>query len=224
MRVICWFKKMLQGFRLVFRGKRVLPPEFLNPRSPRFSDGTEEFSDRTEMTTESVVFLGDSITYLANWSKALPGIKTSNQGVGGDTSRDVLNRIAPIIRAHPQTIFLRVGINDLQNNMLPCEYEPIYKKIVEAIRIYSPKTKLYCLSICPIGKPFEKYHYDIQDRIREYNRFIAGVCKKYGVKFLSDYYLLTGADGWLRTEYYCDGLHLSPEGHKVVFRAIRLLQ
>jgi lysophospholipase L1-like esterase len=223
MNLMCWFKKTLQSIKLKFRGPRVLPPEFLHPRSPHFSDGTEAFTDITEMTTESVVFLGDSMIYFANWSKAYPDIKTSNQGIGGDTTKKVFARLAPILRAKPKSIFMRIGINDLQADMIPCEYQPIYESIVQAIRLYSPQTKLTCMTICPIGKPFESYHYEIQNRINEYNLFIACLCKKYGIGFLNNFALLAGPDGWLREEYYCDGLHLSPEGHQVVFKSISVL-
>lgn len=218
--ILCFFAKLIQKIRLLFRGDRVLPAEFLRPRSPHFSDGTETFTDRTEMDTESVVFLGDSMTYYGNWSKAFPGVNTSNQGIGGDTTDKVLARIAPIVRAHPKAIFLRIGINDLQSDKIRCEYGPTYRSIVATLRLYSPKTKLYCLAVCPIGKPFENYHYDIRERIREYNRFIAEMCKIYGAYFVNDHSLLADIDGWLRPEYYCDGLHLSPEGYKVVFKVI----
>ena len=219
--MICFFKKMLFKIILKFRGKRTLPREFILARAPRFSDGTNKFTDNQRATEDSVVFVGDSMTYYANWSKALPGIHTANLGVGGDTTEKVLARISSIVKIKPKAIFLRIGINDLQGNLIPCEYVPRYNEIVSTIRAGSPTTKLYCMSICPIGKPFEDYHYDIKRRIREYNEFITALCELYGATYVDDHYLLAGPDGWLLQQNYADALHLSPTGYMIVFRNIK---
>ena len=219
--MICFIKKLLFCIMLKFWGKRSLPVEFLFPRAPRFSDGSNTFTDNQKVTEDSVVFVGDSMTYYANWSKAFPDIKTANQGVGGDTTAKVLARIPYIANIRPKAIFLRIGINDLQEKLIPCEYGPQYKEIVTTILTISPKTKLYCMSVCPIGKPFETYHYDIKNRILEYNQFIAELCNTYGVTFVDDHYLLADPDGWLRQQNYADALHLSPEGYTIVFRNLR---
>jgi len=219
--MLCWLQEVFQWIALKFRGNRSLPAAFLFPRAPRFSDGGRAFTDKTALLPDAIVFLGDSMTYYANWSKEFPAVATSNQGIGGNTSRQVLARLAPIIKAKPKAIFLRIGINDLQNDMLQCEYAPVYKDIVAAIRSQVPGTKLFCMAVCPIGQPFAAYHIGIRERIQKYNDVIRSLSEIYGAVYIDDHVLLADGNGWLRTEYYADGLHLSPDGYRVVFEVVR---
>jgi lysophospholipase L1-like esterase len=217
----CFPKHLAYWISLVFRGQRDLPPEINLPKP--FSDGKLNDTDVRTLAPGAVVFLGDSITYLGNFSKAFPLVLTSNQGVGGNTTEDVLKRIGPILASNPSKIFLRVGINDLQAGILPCEYEKTYTQLVNAI-LTNPsanKPRLYLLPICPIGKPFDAYHKNIRARIRNYNMFIMSVASKNGLAMSWDYSDLVDSYSWLRKDLWCDGIHLSPKGYEMVFASLR---
>jgi lysophospholipase L1-like esterase len=182
-----------------------------------FSDGTNVYSDRDCPVNAKVIFIGDSITYLANWSKAFPNAQACNFGVGGDTTAKVLARLGQLGTANPEKIFLRIGINNLQDNLTPCEYIASYRELVRRLKVMFPTAKLHLLSLLPIGKEFDKLRFDIKRRILAYNQFIQGESFASNAVFIDDFRLLVGYDGWCTDKYLNDGIHPSVDGYMIIF-------
>ncbi|MGJ1271751.1 GDSL-type esterase/lipase family protein [Sphingobacterium multivorum] len=65
------------------------------------------------METESVVFLGNSITFWGNWTERLQNMTVKNRGIAGDNTYGVLERLDGILVHKPKLIFLMIGVNDL---------------------------------------------------------------------------------------------------------------
>src|SRR5215469_9607925 len=59
-----------------------------------------------------IIFLGDSITEMGDWRKALNDSTVINRGVGGDITSGVVGRLKDITDRHPSKVFILLGIND----------------------------------------------------------------------------------------------------------------
>src|SRR5690606_19998654 len=63
-----------------------------------------------------VVFIGNSITFWADWPVLLNDCDVKNRGIPGDNSFGLKERLYEITRAKPAKIFIMIGINDLGKN------------------------------------------------------------------------------------------------------------
>jgi lysophospholipase L1-like esterase len=190
-------------------------------KGPPFSNGKSTFTDRTQLEGARNVFVGDSITYLACWSEAFPNAVTANFGVAGDTTQKIFERINVLQRFNPDRIFLRTGINDLQTNMIPCEYEPIYRKLVLTLRDFCPNSKIILMSVLPVGIEFKKLRFRIAERITDYNTFIGCFAAQNGFQYVYDYAAIARhgvPNDWACDRYLNDGIHPSVIGYAEIFR------
>jgi lysophospholipase L1-like esterase len=198
-----------------------------SPKGPIFSDGTNQFTDTTDLLNAEIIFIGDSITFLANWSRAFPNKKTANFGIGGNTTQNVIDRIDQLQGANPKYIVLRIGVNDLQSNMIPCEYESIYENLIQRIKIICPNSKLVVMSILPVTEEFSKARFNIKDRIINYNNFIYDRSLVYNLTFINDahYFYIDqfNSEGyWSKPELMNDGIHPSQKGYEVIFERLNI--
>ena len=80
-----------------------------------------------------IVFLGNSITKGVDWNELL-GLNISNQGVGGETTEQMLKRIDNVLGEEPKHVFIMSGINDLYKGL---SVDDIYKIYIELIEVLS---------------------------------------------------------------------------------------
>ena len=80
-----------------------------------------------------IVMLGDSLTTGSDWRAMLPGIDVVNQGVGGDTTLGLLNRIDLVKRERPRMAVLMFGLNDLQFGEAPTAVFGRYERAISAL-------------------------------------------------------------------------------------------
>src|SRR5690606_12338396 len=77
------------------------------------------YASRVEMfksfptTDKDIVFIGNSITFWADWQELLKTSHVKNRGIPGDISFGVLERLDEVIEGKPRKIFIMIGINDL---------------------------------------------------------------------------------------------------------------
>lgn len=64
-----------------------------------------------------IVMLGDSLTEKFPWREITGCSNLINRGIGGETSDDVLARVATINALHPKIVFLTIGTNDAKLNI-----------------------------------------------------------------------------------------------------------
>jgi hypothetical protein len=143
-----------------------------------------------------VVMLGDSITQRGEWSELL-GEVVANRGLGGDTTRDVLARVASV-PASAEKIFVMVGVGDLAGAHRPAlDVAADTRRIVRAL---SPR-KVVVQSVLFTTHPnLNGAIAELNDRNRAY--CAAGACRYLE---LND---LFSRDGLLRTDMTVDGVHL----------------
>lgn len=101
--------------------------------------------------TADIVFLGNSITNLHNWSEAFGDARIQNRGISAAFSWELENNLAAYLRGKPHKIFLMIGTNDLGQNSgrTPAQTATALKSIINYITGYCPNSHLYVQSILP---------------------------------------------------------------------------
>ena len=167
------------------------------------------------------ILLGDSLSL---WfpQRLLPPDRTwLNQGISGEHSAGLLNRLALFDKTQPEVIFVLIGINDLIRGVKDETMLANQRLIIRYLQKVHPKAKIVVQSILPHSQ--EKITWEGRDRllsipnthIQELNRKLKAIADREGVIYLDLYPLFADAEGNLKRELSTDGLHLSPQGYLV---------
>lgn len=172
---------------------------------------------RDTITTESIVFLGNSLTYGGKWNELFGISNAVNRGIVGNTAQDISARLAPITAAHPAKIFFMCGVNDVSHDLSADSVARDVIAIVDRIRTESPSTKIYLQSLLPINNSFGRYKRltDKEQTIRDINVLLEGMARERGVQWIVLYPLFCDSEQNLRPELTADGLHLKKEGYEI---------
>ena len=174
------------------------------------------------------ILAGDSI---ALWfpPELLPGDRIwLNQGISGETSVGLLQRLPLLDRTKPETIFVTIGINDLLKGVSDAELLENQWLIIRDLRWVHPETQIVIQSILPHSG--EAATWEGRDRllnipnerIRQLNKQIEAIARQEGAYYLNLYSLFADEGGNLRSDLTTDGLHLSQKGYLVWSCALQL--
>lgn len=172
-------------------------------------------------TDHLAVLLGDSISL---WfpQDLLPAERAwLNQGISGETSDGLRQRLSLIDQTHPQTILVMIGINDLIRGVDDSVLLENYRAIVRYLRQAHPNSQIVVQSILPhAGKGTNWEGRDRlltvpNSRIRHLNDALRAIATNQGVYYLDLYSVFTNAQGDLHSSFSTDGLHLNPQGYLV---------
>lgn len=153
-----------------------------------------------------------------------------NQGISGETSRGLLQRLNLFDQTQPETIFVMIGINDLIRGVSDGVILDNHQQIFSYLRKTHPKAKIFAQSILPHGgedatwEGKEKLLAIPNTRIQKLNQKLQSIATKQGVKYLDLYPLFANRQGSIRQEFTTDGLHLSPAGYVVWRTALQVYQ
>lgn len=160
------------------------------------------------VTPNSIVFLGNSITDMHNWSEAFGDAHILNRGVSGALSSEILENLTPIVSGHPKAVFLMIGTNDLGSDIAPAQVADNIRRIVERFRSESPATELYLQSILPSTVGTRTLENE-----RTTNELIQQIAREYNAVYVnlwdSLYDICQSHNNTL------DGLHLKASGYKI---------
>lgn len=193
----------------------------LNPA--RFSD---HYIDRAttfknfKNNNGEIIFLGDSLIEICEWSELFNNPLIRNRGISGDTTDGVLNRLEEVTWAKPSKIFMMVGINDIGKCRPIQSIIGDYEKILNKIKEDSPNTKIYVHSVLPINKEKFKTHTKVEE-ILDLNSNLNKLCDKLQVKYINLYPLFAASDNKLNPQYTTAGIHLNGVGYLVWKEAIK---
>jgi lysophospholipase L1-like esterase len=163
--------------------------------------------------TNSVMFLGNSITRRGPWEELFPFMHTTNRGVGGDVLRGMYNRVDDVVGDKPVAIFLMGGINDITNPSKSVdEIWKDYERLVDKIRKELPTTALFVQSTLPVTAERDRDN-TINPKVVELNKYLAAAAEKYGYNFVDLTSAMCDENGYLKPDYSIDGLHLSADGY-----------
>lgn len=183
------------------------------------SNGETEQMKVTEVDT---VFVGNSLTEGGDWNRLLGQSGLINQGVSGDTHRDILARIEYVPEA--RRYFILVGINDLSMGFSKEMIVDGIRRIVEALQSRSPSAVFYLQSVLPVNESmFGFFPFSNRD-IAELNVLIERLAREIpAAEYLDIRPGFQNEKGELAAGLAVDGLHLSPAGYEVWADAIRHL-
>jgi lysophospholipase L1-like esterase len=165
------------------------------------------------------VFLGNSITEFGDWQKLLNDTTIINRGIAGDNTFGVLKRLNEVIKLKPSKLFIKIGINDISQN-IPIEI--IAKNIsfiIERVKVGSPKTKIYIHSVLPTNDNVRMEYpdaYQKNDKVILLNEAIQKEAKKQKVVYIDIHSIFKDKFGQLNEKYaVSDGLHLNDAGYQL---------
>lgn len=168
------------------------------------------------VTSEDIIFLGNSITNGCEWAELFQNPHVKNRGISGDVTMGVYDRLAPILQGKPAKIFLLIGINDVARGLSADSIVANVRKIAEKIRTESPATRLYIQSLLPVTDHYGLFegHTSRGSLIPQINAGLKKVADTSQAVYIDLYVsFLDAATGKMNTAYTNDGLHLLGSGY-----------
>ena len=167
------------------------------------------------VTSDDILFIGNSITDGAEWFELFDNPKVKNRGISGDTTYGVYDRISTLLKGHPQKIFLMIGINNVP---LGEDAQTIARgiyKIVNKIKLESPTTKIYLQSVLPVNPDLNMFngHTSRWEMIPDINKAIKNIAESENIEYIDLYSHFVNNEGKLDLKYTNDGLHLLGQGY-----------
>lgn len=151
-----------------------------------------------------------------------------NRGIGGYTTEDMMDVLDILVfDLEPFLLVLSIGTNDLNNPLYSLgQLAKNVSYIIDRTKERLPGTVICWLSFYPVNPEAapegmaEVFQHRTNARIDEANIALKDLLGTKGVKFLDANAGLRDAQGRLRRELTIDGIHLYPEGYKIVFDEI----
>lgn len=166
-----------------------------------------------------IILLGNSITEFGDWKKLLNDSTVVNRGIAGDNTFGVLDRLNDVIIREPNKLFIKVGINDIAQNIPVDIIVKNMMTIVERIKNQSPRTQIYVHSILPTNDNVKKEYPDAfnkNDVANQVNERVKQKAAEKGFTYIDLSKELKDKHGKLDVKYAeADGLHLNPAGYQV---------
>ncbi|MHB1864789.1 MAG: SGNH/GDSL hydrolase family protein [Candidatus Saccharimonadales bacterium] len=192
-----------------------------------------------------ILAFGDSITYGAGdsqggWADRLKrefhqaklnedsDHQLFNLGIGGDTSRGLLQRIDSEIQIRtkwPVAVLIAIGVNDTRAidtkdtyEVPPEEFKDNVKKIVEVAKKYTKR--ILIIGLTPVDKEildFKNYWY-YNSRIKQYNETLKAIAREENLPFIE---LLKPMSQKVSAYLISDGLHPNDKGYEFMLERIR---
>ena len=114
-------------------------------------DRRTTWASQVQKDQGAIVFLGDSITQ--GWGdvgSSFPGLKVTNRGISGDTSRGVLIRLKEdVLSLNPRGVVMLIGTNDLEEKAEPEVIASNVKLIIDALRQSNPSMPVILCQVFP---------------------------------------------------------------------------
>jgi lysophospholipase L1-like esterase len=194
---------------------RIIPFHILRAPAPAAPSAPEAFANSLsplyvpmfEASTVAgrVVMLGNSLTAIADWRELFPATAIVNRGIPGDTTADILARLAPIVRDRPRAVFIMAGVNDFRKGRGVPETFDNYREIIATL---APATKAVRVQSTLAVDEAIMGKQGMNAKIAELNALLAAHCERSTLCNFID--LNSGMPGDARV----DGVHLTPAGYK----------
>lgn len=164
--------------------------------------------------SDTVVFLGDSITAGGKWQTYFPQVKVFNLGIVGDRAEGVLDRLYKVVEKKPSKIFLMIGINNAPSKRTHMKILRYYGWIVQRLVKDLPESKIYIQSILPVNRTMKYKGRVFNKDVIDLNRDIAELARENSYEYIDLYKFFVTVDG-LNKDYSYDGLHLNSKGYSL---------
>ena len=166
-------------------------------------------------TKNAIIFLGDSITDIGEWSEIFKNINVKNRGVSSDNTFGVLARMDEIVSSKPAKVFIMIGINDISKSTPDSVIISNYKKIITTIKTASLHTKIIVQSILPTNNNFLEFirHQNKTEHILFINKELEKYCTENKLLYVDLYNSFLDEEKKLDKKYTNDGLHINGFGY-----------
>jgi lysophospholipase L1-like esterase len=165
-----------------------------------------------------VLLIGDSLTEGGLWPDLLPELSTSNRGIGGETTGDLLERVDDAVN-DPVAVSLLIGTNDLHGPRALRDVTQVAQRteeIIRRIRAQAPTALLLVNSVLPRTELFA-------DRVRALNTSNKEAAVRHGATYVDLWPAFADENGAIKKEYSRDNLHLTPAGYLAWAEVLRPL-
>ena len=169
------------------------------------------------LKVESILLLGDSLIEYGDWSALLPGYRTVNRGLAGETAGELAGRLARELdqEEDPERIIIFSGTNDLL--LGDTSFPQVFVTMLPLLCHLCPETGVTVLGLAPMTLLGP-----VPAALAQANRALAAITRAAGCSFLDP-----GPEFALHCRpvgnpcFLMDGVHLSPHGYAVLARIIR---
>ncbi|MBV8883157.1 MAG: hypothetical protein JO235_04050 [Chroococcidiopsidaceae cyanobacterium CP_BM_RX_35] len=201
-------------------GRRHQPPNYQQRLSLLSREADNAATTRPKHLT---ILVGNSITQFFPPEMLPPGRSWLNQGIAGDTTAGVLERLHLFDRTQPETIFVLIGTNDLAQGVSDETILANQQEILQDLKLVHPSSQIVVQSILPRQDEPELPGSDHKyGRIQKLNQQLLAIAKASGVHYLDLYPLFADTEGSIHPELTADGLHLNSQGYLVWRSALQL--
>jgi lysophospholipase L1-like esterase len=157
------------------------------------------------------VMLGDSLSLWFPIDRLPSSSIWLNQGISGETTQGMVARSGDILNSKPGTIYIMAGVNDLKRGLSDRE---ILQNLQRLCQRYQG-IPIVVQSILPTRSAAIP-----NARIARLNGWIEQLARQQGAYYLNVHQSLVASDGYIRSEYTTDGIHLSDRGYAVWQQAL----
>jgi len=162
------------------------------------------------------VLVGDS---LSMWfpSELLPeGKLWLNQGISGENSSQILQRLNALDQVRPETIYVMAGVNDLKQGASDATVLNNTRAIIRRLRYQHPSATVVLQSLLPT-----RMAYLSPQRAVNLNRQLQAIAAQEKAGYLNLHTLFVDGEGKMRSDLSTDGLHLNRRGYQVWQQAMQ---
>lgn len=159
-----------------------------------------------EITGESVVLLGDSITAAGDWGLLLPGSPMANRGFPGFTTEELIAPAEQVAAARPRAVVILAGTNDIRDGHPPSWTIRHLVVILDRLAARSPRSDVTIQSVLPRA--------DAPDAVVELNAALEELANERNLRWVDLHSHFDNGEGGLRQDETTDGIHLSPQGYE----------
>lgn len=154
-----------------------------------------------------------------------------NRGIGGFVTDDMLrNMNEQIFDLEPSAIFINIGTNDISDSSKSF-YEVLshmlgnYEKILQQIKERLPDTKVFVMAFYPVctnGRENEPLFINRNNKnLLTANEAVRKLSEKMGYCYIDVNNGLTDGNGMLKENITIDGIHMHPDGYRIVWNNLK---
>ncbi|MEM9213545.1 MAG: GDSL-type esterase/lipase family protein [Cyanobacteria bacterium P01_F01_bin.150] len=174
------------------------------------------------------ILLGDSISLWFPHELLPNGSTWLNQGISGEGTVGLINRLGLISETKPKIIYLMIGINDLLRNVSDETLLANQQQIIQDLQEMHPEATIVVQTILPHagdritweGK--ESLLAISNERIQSLNQRLRDIAETSNVEYLDLQPMFRDSNGNLRVDLTTDGLHLNDDGYRVWASALQM--
>ncbi len=130
------------------------------------------------------LFVGDSITQGLLYYHYLE--ENQVYAVIGMSLQSAMGHVDEMVAREPKTMYIMLGMNDLDNGLSPEAFKKTYGKLIDQLREALPKTKIVIQSITPVQKKvYDSHPHITEERISQYNDALKSLAEEKDVSYMS---------------------------------------